>query len=188
VFNTVGNSIKKLPPRSFISLGLAGAALGIAVAVWLSNGSDGLANECEPNPGAQSALNEMAVGPMGALHATATGRGYTDLAFVDERGNPVTLANFAVITIGLEMGDDGIEKERQFLAEFNLPNLPLYADPTFKAFERLKNSGVSLGLPTTLLLDAGGCELAVLQGLAPWASQEGSAVVEKLIELHRQSA
>ena len=73
------------------------------------------------------------------------------------------------------------------MADNNLANLPLFSDPSFAAFNRLKNSGVSLGLPTTLLLDAKGCELAVLQGPAPWAGKQGKAVIEKLIQLHRET-
>ena len=91
--------------------------------------------------------------------------------------------NFALLTIDLDLGDDGMAKAAAFLNENNLPNLPLLGDPTFAAFERLKNSGVSLGLPTTLLLDAKGCELAVLQGAAPWNSESAFGVIEKLIAL-----
>ncbi len=92
-------------------------------------------------------------------------------------------ADFEVLTIDLDMGEEGIEKARQFLAEHDLENLPLLADPTFAAFDRLKSSGVSLGLPTTLLLDERGCELAVLQGPAEWAGEDAFALIDRLIEL-----
>lgn len=91
--------------------------------------------------------------------------------------------NFALLTIDLDLGDEGMEKAAAFLNDNNLSNLPLLGDPTFAAFERLKASGVSLGLPTTLLLDGNGCELAVLQGPAEWDSESAFAVIEKLIEL-----
>ena len=60
-------------------------------------------------------------------------------------------------------------------------NLPLYADPTFKAFDRLKTEAVAIGLPATLLLDEKGCELGVLQGPATWASPDGHNVIEALL-------
>ena len=46
--------------------------------------------------------------------------------------------------------------------------------------DRLKNTAVSLGLPTTLLIDQKGCEIGVLQGPAEWDSPEGAKVVEAL--------
>ena len=91
--------------------------------------------------------------------------------------------NFALLTIDLDLGDEGMDKAAAFLSDNDLPNLPLLGDPSFSAFDRLKANGVSLGLPTTLLLDASGCELAVLQGAAEWNSESAFAVIEKLIEL-----
>ena len=69
------------------------------------------------------------------------------------------------------------------MAAGNWPNLPLYAAPTFKAFDRLKTQAVTLGLPATLLLDAKGCELAVLQGPAEWDSADGLKVAQTLAGL-----
>jgi thiol-disulfide isomerase/thioredoxin len=91
--------------------------------------------------------------------------------------------NFEVVTINLDMGEDGLDKARQFMAEGGFSHLPLYADNSFAAFERLRTAGVAMGLPATLLLDETGCELAVLQGPAEWDHADGEAVVEALIGL-----
>lgn len=91
--------------------------------------------------------------------------------------------NFEVVPINLDLGADGIAKAQKFLDEEQLPNLPVLADPTYDAFERLKENGVAIGLPATLLLDAEGCEIAVLQGPAEWDSADGERVVEALIGL-----
>jgi hypothetical protein len=90
---------------------------------------------------------------------------------------------FQVLPINLDIGDGGLEKARAFLKEGNWANLPLYADPTFKAFDRLKNNAVAIGLPATILLDPKGCELAVLQGPAEWNTPDGEAVVKALTGL-----
>jgi len=90
---------------------------------------------------------------------------------------------FAVLPINLDIGEDGLGKARAFLAEGQFANLPLFADPTFAAFERLKREAVAVGLPVTLVLDQDGCELAVLQGPAEWDTPDGHAVVEALIGL-----
>lgn len=88
---------------------------------------------------------------------------------------------FMVLPINLDTGEDGLDQARAFLAEGGWANLPLYADPTLRAFDRLKAEAVSLGLPTTLLLDERGCELAVLQGPAKWDSEDGRNVIEALL-------
>lgn len=90
---------------------------------------------------------------------------------------------FMVLPINLDMGESGLGKAQEFLAEGAYKNLPLYADNTFAAFERLKTEAVAIGLPVTLLLDEMGCELAVLPGPAEWATPDGEAVVEALIAL-----
>lgn len=90
---------------------------------------------------------------------------------------------FQVVPINLDIGEGGLAKAQEFLAEGKFENLPLYADNTFAAFDRLKREAVAVGLPATLLLDPEGCELAVLQGPAEWHSKDGRAVVEALIGL-----
>jgi thiol-disulfide isomerase/thioredoxin len=88
---------------------------------------------------------------------------------------------FMVLPINLDIGAGGQEKAKTFLDEGGFQHLPLYADATFKAFDRLKTEAVAIGLPATLLLDEKGCELGVLQGPATWASEDGHNVVKALI-------
>jgi thiol-disulfide isomerase/thioredoxin len=91
--------------------------------------------------------------------------------------------SFEVVTINLDIGEGAMDKAKAFLAAGSFPDLPLYADPTFKAFERLKTEGVALGLPATLLLDDKGCELGVLQGPAVWNSPDGDNVIKALLSV-----
>lgn len=87
--------------------------------------------------------------------------------------------DFDVITIDLDLGEDGPEKARRFLRDdMGIDNLPLYADPTMASFNVLKQRGVTFGLPTTLLLDAQGCEVGVLGGPAEWDTEDGHALIE----------
>jgi thiol-disulfide isomerase/thioredoxin len=92
-------------------------------------------------------------------------------------------AHFMVLPINLDIGEGGLDKARAFLAEGNWPNLPLYADPTFESFKKLQTTAVATGLPSSLLIDAKGCELAVLQGPAEWNSPDGIRVIEALKSL-----
>ncbi len=90
---------------------------------------------------------------------------------------------FMVLPINLDIGEGGLDKARAFLAAGKFTNLPLYADNSFAAFERLKTEAVAVGLPVTLVLDQNGCELAVLPGPAHWDTPDGDAVVQALIGL-----
>ena len=89
--------------------------------------------------------------------------------------------DFMVLPVNLDIGEGGQAKARAFLDEGQFANLPLYADPSFRAFERLKTEAVAIGLPATLLLDEAGCELAVLQGPAAWDTPDGHKVIEALL-------
>ena len=88
--------------------------------------------------------------------------------------------DFMVLPINLDVGDGGIGKARAFLKQAGVEHLPLYADPSLKTLDRLKQSAVALGLPATLLLDRKACEIAVLQGPAKWDSPDGENVVRAL--------
>jgi thiol-disulfide isomerase/thioredoxin len=200
-------------------LGLGLAGMGVAIAAWFYLGNAASANSCPINVAAAQIVGAAAVGELAALNGTGQGRGYADMAFKDETGKAMTMADFSgksllvnfwaswcvpcreempaldeiatdynsdkfmVVPINLDIGDSGLEKAQQFLDEGQFKNLPLYADNTFTAFDRLKREAVAVGLPATLLLDPEGCELAVLQGPAEWHSKDGRAVIDALLGL-----
>ncbi len=86
---------------------------------------------------------------------------------------------FELVPINLDVGESGLDKARKFLAEEKL-TLPLYPAP-MQAFQKLQQQAVTVGLPTTLLLDEKGCEIAVLQGPAVWDGPDGRAVIDALL-------
>jgi thiol-disulfide isomerase/thioredoxin len=88
--------------------------------------------------------------------------------------------DFMVLPINLDIGPDGKDKAKAFLASANITDLPIYVDPTLKTLDRLKDNAVALGLPATLLLDRKACEVGVLQGPAQWDSADGENVVKAL--------
>ncbi|HCO56207.1 MAG TPA: sodium:dicarboxylate symporter [Pelagibacterium sp.] len=91
--------------------------------------------------------------------------------------------DFEVVAISLDIGADGPTAAALFLEEIGAQNLKLFADPSYKLFERLRNEAVTLGLPATILVDDEGCELAVLQGPAHWDTPDGHAVIETLLDI-----
>lgn len=88
--------------------------------------------------------------------------------------------SFAVVAINLDTGDRA--KPQKFLNDIGIKYLVYYEDPSTNAFQELKRYGRSIiGLPTTLLVDREGCELATLAGPAEWASEDALALVRAAI-------
>lgn len=103
-----------------------------------------------------------------------------EMPALDHLGAAQNDDDFMVLPINLDLGEGGLAKAKAFLDEGQWAHLPLYADSTFESFKALQTSAVALGLPSTLLIDKNGCELAVLQGPAEWDSQDGINVIEAL--------
>jgi thiol-disulfide isomerase/thioredoxin len=83
--------------------------------------------------------------------------------------------DFEVVAINIDKG--GPDKATSFLAETGATHLQLYTDPSGKLFSTLK----AVGMPTTLIIDRNGKEIARLIGPADWASPEAVAVIEAAI-------
>lgn len=82
---------------------------------------------------------------------------------------------FEVVAINVDTRNP--EKPRTWLHENGIRNLAYYADPTGKVLQVLQRSGHVVGLPTTLLVDATGCEIALLKGPAEWSSPDALALM-----------
>lgn len=85
-------------------------------------------------------------------------------------------AGFAVVPINLDV--KGSATARAFMDKIGVTHLPLYSDPDMGVFNELKRRGLTLGLPTSLLLDAKGCRLGIVEGPAGWDSTEAAALVD----------
>lgn len=83
--------------------------------------------------------------------------------------------DFEVVAVNIDTRN--FEKPKQFLKEINVDGLAYHADPKAKIFQDLKVAGRAFGMPTTLLIDPAGCELAYLAGPAEWASADAIAFV-----------
>jgi thiol-disulfide isomerase/thioredoxin len=90
--------------------------------------------------------------------------------------------DFAVVAVNIDKG--GPEKAQAFLKETGATHLAIYTDPSGKLFSTLK----AVGMPTTLLIDREGREIARLVGPADWASPEAIAVMEAAINTHAKSS
>ena len=90
--------------------------------------------------------------------------------------------DFAVVAVNIYKG--GPAKAAAFLKETGATQLTLYTDPSGKLFSTLK----AVGMPTTLLIDRDGKEIARLIGPADWASPEAIAVIEAAIAAPAKSS
>ena len=82
---------------------------------------------------------------------------------------------FEVVAVNIDTRDP--EKPKMWLKEVGIGRLGYFADPTAKVFQDLKEIGKAFGMPTTLLIDAAGCEIATLSGPAEWASEDALKLI-----------
>lgn len=83
---------------------------------------------------------------------------------------------FEVVTVNIDTRDPA--KPKTFFEETGIRNLALYTDPKAQAFQDLRVVGRGFGLPTTMLIDAQGCEIGHIAGPAEWASPDAVALVK----------
>jgi thiol-disulfide isomerase/thioredoxin len=83
--------------------------------------------------------------------------------------------DFEVVAVNIDQRN--LDRPRAFLKEVGVAGLAYYADPSAKIFQQLRAVDRAVGMPTTLLIDRDGCELAYLAGPAEWASDEAKAFV-----------
>jgi thiol-disulfide isomerase/thioredoxin len=83
--------------------------------------------------------------------------------------------NFEVVAVNIDTRDP--EKPKNFLREANLTRLGYFTDSKAKVFQDLKSIGRALGMPTSVLIDGQGCEIATLAGPAEWASDDALKLI-----------
>jgi thiol-disulfide isomerase/thioredoxin len=81
--------------------------------------------------------------------------------------------DFEVVAINVDTRNP--DKPKAWLQENGIRNLAYYADPGGKLLQTLQKSGHVVGLPTTFVVDASGCEIALLKGPAEWSSPDALA-------------
>jgi len=84
-------------------------------------------------------------------------------------------ADFEVVSINIDTRDP--DKPKDWLKNAGVSTLAYYADNSAKVFQDLKAVGKAFGMPTTLIVDPNGCELAYLAGPAEWASGDALKLV-----------
>ena len=89
-------------------------------------------------------------------------------------------ADFEVVAVSVDT-QSGPRLE-SFLEETGATALAFRHEPTMRLFNTLKDAGLAIGMPTTLLVDREGCALAVLHGPAEWNAPEAKRVIQAAID------
>jgi thiol-disulfide isomerase/thioredoxin len=82
---------------------------------------------------------------------------------------------FEVVAVSVDRA--GLTGARKFLADTQVEQLKLYADPSARLAAELR----AVGLPATLLIDAEGREVGRLLGGAAWDSEDAKRLVRSLL-------
>jgi thiol-disulfide isomerase/thioredoxin len=83
--------------------------------------------------------------------------------------------DFEVVAVNIDTAR--LDRRQQFLNEIGVKSLVFYADPTADVFQALKRAGKVVGLPTSILIDAQGCEVGALAGAAVWDSPDAKSLI-----------
>ncbi len=83
--------------------------------------------------------------------------------------------DFEVVAVNIDTRDP--EKPKNFLKDANLTRLDYFSDQKAKVFQDLKAIGRALGMPTSVLVDGAGCEIATIAGPAEWASDDAVKLI-----------
>ena len=87
--------------------------------------------------------------------------------------------DFEVVAVNIDTRDP--EKPKNFLREANLTRLGYFTDQKAKVFQDLKGIGRALGMPTSVLVDGQGCEIATIAGPAEWASDDAVKLISAAV-------
>ncbi|MBV5262946.1 thiol:disulfide interchange protein TlpA [Pinisolibacter aquiterrae] len=88
--------------------------------------------------------------------------------------------DFEVVTVNLDTRDP--ERPKSFLAEIGVAALTHRTDATMGIFKALQKLGLARGLPTTILVDRSGCEVATLAGPAHWDGTAAKALLAAAVK------
>jgi thiol-disulfide isomerase/thioredoxin len=92
-------------------------------------------------------------------------------ALQEQLGGP----DFQVVAVNIDTRDP--DKPLAWLKTAGVDKLGYFNDSSAKVFQDLKAVGKAFGMPTTLLIDPEGCEIASLAGPAEWAGEDAQKLI-----------
>jgi thiol-disulfide isomerase/thioredoxin len=83
---------------------------------------------------------------------------------------------FDVVAVNIDTRDP--DKPKTWLKDAGVTTLGYFSDEKARVFQELKAIGRAIGMPTSVLIDANGCEIGTMAGPAEWASDDGVALIK----------
>jgi thiol-disulfide isomerase/thioredoxin len=99
-----------------------------------------------------------------------------EMPALDELQTKLGGPDFEVVAVNIDTRNP--EKAKAWLTDTGIAGLTYYADNSAKIFQVLKEKGRAFGMPTTILIDRNGCEVATLAGPAEWASGDAIKFIQ----------
>jgi thiol-disulfide isomerase/thioredoxin len=103
-----------------------------------------------------------------------------EMPALDNLQNKLGGADFQVVAINIDTRDPA--KPKAFLKDANLTKLDYFTDTGAKVFQDLKSIGRALGMPTSVLVDGQGCEIATIAGPAEWDSDDAVKLISAALK------
>ncbi|MFT3996161.1 MAG: TlpA disulfide reductase family protein [Asticcacaulis sp.] len=184
-------------------------AVSVAAVVLFRQANTEAESEVTAGPVAEGALKAYATGALARLETHATPQPVADIAFVDGAGKTVHLSDFKgrvvvlnvwatwcapckvemptlsnlqklydpqkvlVLPLSIDKAEDRAKVEKELSLS---GSLPVYMDSEIQVMSKWSIEG----MPTTLILDAEGREVARLSGEAKWDAPEVKAFIDAL--------
>lgn len=98
-----------------------------------------------------------------------------EMPALDELQTKLGGNDFQVVAVNIDTRD--LEKPKTWLKEAGITSLGYFSDEKAKVFQDLKMIGKAFGMPTSILIDASGCEIGSIAGPAEWASDDALKLV-----------
>jgi len=89
-------------------------------------------------------------------------------------------AQFDVVAVNIDTRD--LDKPKNWLKDAGITTLGYFSDEKARVFQELKAIGRAIGMPTSVLIDANGCEIGTMAGPAEWASDDGVALIKAALQ------
>ncbi len=99
-----------------------------------------------------------------------------EMPALDELQGKLGGPKFEIVAINIDTRDP--ERPKSFLKEARLTRLGFFTDASAKVFQDLKAVGRAIGMPTSVLIDGEGCEIATIAGPAEWASDDAITLIK----------
>ena len=98
-----------------------------------------------------------------------------EMPALDELQAKLGGGDFQVVAVNIDTRD--LDKPKSWLKEAGITSLDYFSDEKAKVFQDLKLIGKAFGMPTSMLIDASGCEIGTIAGPAEWASDDALKLV-----------